>query len=145
MPIPRSLTLDTATIQKSQKESVPRTNVPVRRHSTSLEESAGISRSCDSLHYDAPTDTYVTDMHLTVLKDILRCWRNMLCKPTISLAGACWEDFEIIESESQPEVCENQDSVSLQVRLRKESTNLDSKNRCGQYIAKVMYIRNNHH
>jgi hypothetical protein len=63
----------------------------------------------------------------------------MLCKPTISLAGACWEDFEIIESESRPEVSE--DSVSLQVRLRKESTNLDFNNRCGLYIAKVICIR----
>lgn len=63
----------------------------------------------------------------------------MLRKPTISLAGACWEDFEIVESNSTPKVSVDQGSVSLPVRLRKESTNLDSNNCCGKYIAKVRY------
>lgn len=61
----------------------------------------------------------------------------MLRKPTISLAGACWEDFEIVKSESRPKVSEDEGSVSLPVRLRKASTNLDSNNYCKQYIAKV--------
>lgn len=63
----------------------------------------------------------------------------MLRKPMISLAGACWEDFEVIESESRPKVSKDEDSVSLPVRLREESANLDSNNCCGQYIAKVTY------
>jgi hypothetical protein len=131
--------MDTATIQKPWKKSVARND---RRHGTPLEESAGISRSCDSLDNDVPPGNYITDMHLIVLKDILRCWRNMLCKPTISLAGACWEDFEVVQSESRPKVSEDQGSMSLVVQLRKESSNLDSNNRCGQYIAKVTYICN---
>lgn len=109
-----------------------------RRHSTPLEEAAGLSRSCDSLgNYEEPRNDYITNMHLTVIKDILRCWQNMLRKPMISLAGACWEDFEIIESDSPQRVSEDLDSVSMPVRLRKESTNLDSNNCCGKYIAKV--------
>ncbi|XP_028402298.1 flocculation protein FLO11-like [Dendronephthya gigantea] len=134
-PIPRSSTLDIATIRKSRKESLRRNKE--RRHSTPLEESSGLSRSCDSLDDDFLRDNNITDMHLIVLKDILRCWQNMLRKPTISLAGACWEDFEAIESESWPKVSEDQDSVSLPVRLREESTILDSNNCCGQYIAKI--------
>ena len=111
-----------------------------RRHNTPLEESTALSRSCDSLgNYEQLRDDYITEMHLTVIKDILRCWRNMLRKPTISLAGACWEDFEIVESSSPVKVSEDQGSVSLPVRLRKESTNLDSNNCCGKYIAKVRY------
>ena len=61
----------------------------------------------------------------------------MLRKPTISLAGACWEDFEIVEFETPPTISEVQGSVSLPVRLRKEVTNLKTNNCCGQYIAKV--------
>lgn len=113
-----------------------------RRYSTPLEETAGLSRSCDSMDIDDSRDSYVTDMHLIVLKDILRCWRNLLRKPTIDLAGACWEDFEMVESESWPKVSEDHSSVSVPVRLRRVSPNSDTNTCCRQYIAKVKYVHN---
>ena len=84
---------------------------------------------------DDTRDSYVTEMHVTVLKDILLCWRKMLRKPAISLAGACWEDFEVVEVDSWPKVSDDQGSVLQPVQLKKPSLSVCQKS--DQFMAKV--------
>lgn len=95
------------------------------------------SRSCELLNVDDSQDGYLSNMHVTVLKDILLCWRNMLRRPTINLTGACWEDFEVVEAESWPKMSDDRGSVLQPVQLKKSSRSLDSQNYGGQFIAKV--------
>lgn len=136
-PYHRSATLPTPTVYSLREPAVLNND---RRHSP-LEETAGRSRSCELLSVDDPRDTYLADMHMTVLKDILLRWRNMLRKPAISLSGACWEDFEVVEVQSWPKVSDVHASVLQPVQLKTSARSLGGRHNCdGQFIAKIKSV-----
>lgn len=112
-----------STIPRSRK--VPTAPEKPRRFSTPAENTT----SCNLV------DDSFTDIHLTVLKDILQCWKKKLLEPTINLIGACWEDFEIVDDDAVFSVDEG--ILSLRVKLRQEVKHLECDKSKELYLAKV--------